>query len=150
MIRYNLKCAEGHAFDSWFQSAAAYDDLQSRQLVQCPDCGSAVVEKGLMAPAVRLTRAKSSASDAVATEATGPLSTPETAREQALAALRHEVESKSEYVGMNFAAQARGMHDGTLPNRPIYGEAKWEEAKALLEDGVPVAPLPFMPVRKTN
>ena len=138
MIRYSLKCTNAHSFDSWFQSAAAYETLRGRDLVNCPDCGSTAVEKMLMAPAVRPARN------------TGALTSPQTEREKALAALRHEVETKSDYVGMNFAAQARRMHEGTLPERAIYGEAKWEEAKALIEDGVPVAPLPFMPARKTN
>lgn len=64
--------------------------------------------------------------------------------------MRKQVEENSDYVGLNFAAEARQMHDGTLPPRAIYGEAKPEEARQLIEDGVPVAPLPFMPKRKTN
>ena len=70
--------------------------------------------------------------------------------EEAFAAMRKQVEDNSEYVGLNFAAEARQMHDGTLPPRAIYGEAKPDEARKLIEDGVPVAPLPFMPKRKTN
>ena len=71
-------------------------------------------------------------------------------RETAMAALRAEIEAKSEYVGVNFVAEARAMHDGTTPERSIYGEAKPEEAIKLLQDGVPIAPLPFMPARKVN
>ncbi|MGB2894495.1 MAG: DUF1178 family protein, partial [Albidovulum sp.] len=68
----------------------------------------------------------------------------------ALAALRRQVEETSEYVGLNFAAEARAMHEGRVPERSIYGEAKADEARRLVEDGIPVAPLPFVPARKTN
>jgi hypothetical protein len=143
MIRYDLKCDQGHAFDSWFQSSAAYDRLAQAGHVACPACGSARVEKALMAPAI--------APEAVAGRDTArPLTTPQDPREVALAALRREIEEKSEYVGMSFAAEARAMHEGLTPERPIHGEARMDEARKLLEDGVPVAPLPFVPARKTN
>ncbi len=138
MIHYNLTCASGHEFDSWFKSSEAFDGLVAAARVSCPVCGSTEVSKALMAPAV-----------AVSGEARD-LGAPASEVEQALAALRRQVEENSEYVGLNFAAEARKMHDGDLPTRSIYGEAKLEEAKQLIEDGVPVAPLPFMPRRKTN
>ncbi len=78
------------------------------------------------------------------------LSQPETEAQKALSEMRKHVEENSNYVGMNFATEARAMHDGDVPERAIYGEAKPDEAKALIEDGVPVMPLPFMPGRKTN
>lgn len=138
MIRYALKCAGGHEFESWFASAEAYDTLRAARHVVCPECGGADVEKALMAPKVRPGR---KAAD---------LRAAETEKEKALAKLRDEVERNSDYVGMNFAAEARAMHDGEKPVRSIYGEAKPEDAKALIEDGVPVAPLPFTPRAKTN
>ena len=110
-------------------------------MVTCPVCGNADVGKTLMAPAVRSARKD---------DAPRPLSAPATEQEIALAALRRKVEENSEYVGMNFAAEARRIHDGDAPERAIFGEAKPDEARRLIEDGVPVAPLPFMPVRKTN
>jgi hypothetical protein len=97
-----------------------------------------------MAPALRASREPPDAA------AKGALSTAASELETALAALRRQVEENSDYVGLNFAAEARAMHDGALPERPIHGEARLEEARALLEDGVPVAPLPFLPRRKTN
>jgi hypothetical protein len=83
-------------------------------------------------------------------EGGGPLSTPADPRAEALAALRREIEANSEYVGLRFAAEARAMHAGDVPARPIHGEARAEEARALLAEGVPVAPLPFLPTRKAN
>ena len=145
MIRYSLKCADTHEFESWFQSAAAFDALQSAGHVACPVCGNPSVDKVLMAPAVRPARTA-----AVAPPAAPNLSAPETDVEKALAALRAQVEANSEYVGMNFVTEARKMHEGTSPERSIYGEARPDEARKLIEDGVPVAPLPFMPKRKAN
>ncbi|TGD62679.1 DUF1178 family protein [Tabrizicola sp. WMC-M-20] len=144
MIRYSLKCSNAHEFDSWFQSAAAYDSLRAAGHVSCAICGAPDVEKLLMAPAVRPARRAATPQPAT------PLSQPKTEVEQAIAALRAQVEANSEYVGLNFAAEARKMHDGLSPERAIYGEARPEEAKKLIEDGVPVAPLPFLPKRKAN
>lgn len=133
MIRYALSCPDGHSFDSWFQSAAAFDTLQAAGHLACPVCGRSGVAKSVMAPAV-------------ASEAPRP----DMDREVALAKLRRHVEENSEYVGMEFVSEARRIHDGDAPERSIYGEAKPDEARRLIEDGVPVAPLPFMPQRKVN
>jgi hypothetical protein len=135
MINFTLHCDADHRFDSWFQSAAAFEGLQKAGHLSCPTCGSGKVDKALMAPAVRPGHA---------------LRTPGNEQETALAALRAKVEANSEYVGMNFVAEARAMHDGDAPERSIYGEARADQAIKLLEDGIPVAPLPFMPTRKAN
>ena len=138
MIRYTLNCSAGHGFDSWFQSAEAVDTLLAAGHVSCPTCGVVTVDKALMAPSVRPARGAAT------------LRAPATDQEVALAALRAEVEAKSDYVGMNFVAEARAIHEGDAPERSIYGEARPEEAIKLLRDGVPVAPLPFMPSRKAH
>jgi len=139
MIRYALTCAKGHSFESWFQSATAFDTLLARGLVACAICGNSTVEKALMAPSV-----------AARTETGAALRDQNSPQEQALAALRREIEAKSEYVGAEFATEARRMHEGEAPERAIHGEAKPDEARRLIEDGVPVLPLPFLPGRKTN
>jgi hypothetical protein len=146
MIRYTVKCSDGHSFDSWFQSAGAFDALVSAGRVSCPFCGSTSVDKGLMAPAVQPAR-NSPSQDR---QGDRPLAAPASDREAALAALRREIEQNSDYVGLHFAAEARRIHAGDAPERPIYGEARPEDARALIEDGVPVAPLPFVPARKVN
>ncbi len=140
MIRYALSCKDGHAFESWFKSASAFDGLAAAGHVACPVCGTAEVTKSLMAPAVAQA-AKPAAANL--TEPANPL-------EEAMRALRRQVEENSEYVGVNFVTEARRMHQGDAPERAIYGEARPEEAKRLIEDGVPIAPLPFFPARKTN
>jgi len=149
MIRYALKCSEDHGFDSWFQSAEAFEKLLGSNMVACPVCGSDKVEKAIMAPRVRPARSKAQL-PAKPAAPKPDLTTPATEAEQALAKLRKEVEKNSDYVGLSFASEARKMHDGEVPHRSIYGEAKPDEAKKLIEDGVPVAPLPFIPNRKTN
>jgi hypothetical protein len=135
-------CAEGHRFDSWFQSAAGFDTLHAAGHLACVVCGNAGVEKALMAPAVAV---------AVPARMAPPeITMPRNDAERALAALRAKIEAGSDYVGMNFAAEARAIHDGNAPERSIYGEARADEARALIEDGVPVAPLPFLPTRKAH
>ncbi len=134
MICYTLKCADGHSFDSWFQSADAYDKLMAAGLVTCSVCGALGVEKAIMAPQVRTARKSDKA---------GPLSAPASPAEQALTEIRKQIEENSENVGDNFAVEARAIHDGDAPERSIYGQAKPEEAKALIEDGIDVAPLPW-------
>ena len=140
MIQYRLRCKDGHEFDSWFQSSAAFDRLAASGHVACGVCGAAGVEKTLMAPAVKK----------AGPETTRPLADPATEAERQLAELRRQIEENSDYVGLNFAAEARAIHDGDSPARSIYGEAKPDEARALLEDGIPVAPLPFRPARRSN
>jgi hypothetical protein len=139
MIRYALRCEGDHAFESWFGSAEAFDRLIASGHVTCPDCGSSSVGKALMAPNVTPSRAKAT-----------PLSAPQDPRATALADLRRRIEENSEYVGMSFAAEARRIHEGDAPERSIYGEARLEEARSLIDDGVPVAPLPFLPKARAN
>jgi hypothetical protein len=141
MIRYTLRCAEGHRFDSWFASGAECDRLGGAGLLSCAVCGSASVEKDLMAPNVGSggTAREPAPDDAGAR----PLSAPASPAEQALRALRARIEAVSENVGQGFATEARRIHEGIAPARPIIGEAKPAEARALIEDGVPIAPLPW-------
>jgi hypothetical protein len=110
-------------------------------MIACPDCGSTQVAKALMAPRVRTDQ-----TDARPMALTEPASEAE----KALRALRKKVEDTSDYVGSSFAKEARAMHTGDAPNRSIYGEARMDEARSLLEDGIPVAPLPFTPKSKAN
>jgi hypothetical protein len=134
MIRFHLKCDNDHQFESWFQSGDAFDTLVASDMVSCPTCGATTVSKSIMAPAV-------STSTAVAK----PKPT-----EPKLSDLRDTVEANADYVGSAFVKEARDMHDGVAPDRPIYGEANLEDAKKMLDDGIPVLPLPFVPRKKIN
>lgn len=141
MIKFTLKCENDHSFESWFGSSADFEKVHSAGMVGCTVCGSTSVQKTLMAPPVRTARKAAKVPD---------LRKAETEAEKAIEKMRKDVEKNSEYVGLNFAAEARAMHDGEKEHRSIFGEAKPEEAKSLIEEGVPVAPLPFMPKRNTN
>lgn len=169
MIRYTLKCSEDHSFESWFKSASAFETLKAAGQLSCPHCGSDQVDKSLMAPPVTTARQSTQnpekKSDRQAQEATNdtapaPQKTdtpapqskdPAQADQPAdLTAMREHVEANSDYVGADFTKEARAMHEGDAPERSIYGEAKLEDAKALIDDGVPIMPLPFRPKRKLN
>ena len=144
MIRYSLRCDRGHEFDSWFASVTAYDKLAAAELLSCSVCGSARVDKAPMAPQIGGGR------DLQDVPAPQPLAAPASPAELALASFRRHVEASSEDVGPAFATEARRIHEGIAPKRSIRGEARAEEARALLEDGVPVLPLPWPGRRSTN
>lgn len=141
MIQYSLKCENDHVFDSWFQSASAFETLERSGHLTCAVCSSTRVKKAVMAPRV-----------ATKDNQTPPakLAEPQSEQQKAIAELRKKVEDNADYVGPKFADEARSMFLGTTPERAIYGEANGAEAKALIEDGIPVAPLPFLPNRKAN
>lgn len=149
MIRYTLKCDRDHSFESWFHSAESFDKLRAAGMISCTHCGSTVVDKALMTPSVQPARVTGNA-PGQADEAGHPLSAPQNEAEAALATMRRYIEENSDYVGADFATEARAMHEGNAPERAIHGEARLDEARALLEDGIPVAPLPFKPSRKIN
>jgi hypothetical protein len=152
MIRYNLRCERGHAFESWFQSSAAYESQEKRKLVNCPACGSAKVERAIMAPQVVSKKGRDTAAPepAATTEVTAPASTPlMMAQERELRAkikeLRDHIVKNADNVGERFPNEARKMHYGDIEHRPIYGEASPDEARSLIEEGVEVSPLPVLP-----
>lgn len=145
MIRFSLACSNGHQFESWFSSGDSFETLSAAGHVACPDCGDTAITKSLMTPGVATSRKAEAAR-----EEEGALTRPRNEKEAALAALRDKIEAESDYVGLNFAAEARAMHEGSTPSRSIYGEARIDDAKSLIEDGVPVAPLPFTPRSRAN
>jgi hypothetical protein len=140
MIRYALICDHDHDFEGWFGSSGEFDDQQARGLVECPVCASKAVSKQIMAPSVAGTRRKG--------EAEKP---PVRAMMmEAMGRIRRHVEDNFDYVGDSFAKEAREIHEGRAEDRGIYGEATAQEVKALAEDGVPIAPLPPPPPKKTE
>src|SRR4051812_40148932 len=156
MIRYNLRCEHGHAFESWFQSSGAYDSQVKRKLVSCPACGSDKVEKAIMAPQIaRKDKSRAAAPPVeVETPSTGvATTTPSTplmmAQERELRAklkeLRDHVVKNADNVGEGFPNEARKMHYGDIEHRPIYGEASPDEARSLIDEGIEVTPLPVLP-----
>jgi hypothetical protein len=150
MIRYTLQCERGHAFESWFQSSAAYDSQARRKLVNCPSCGSAKVEKAIMAPQI-VRKGKRGAEPApVPVEASESTPTPllmaqERELRSKLKELRDHITKNADNVGQKFPDEARKMHYGDIEHRPIYGEASPTEARSLIDEGIEVSPLPVLP-----
>ena len=139
MIVFDLACAGSHVFEAWFGSSAAYEDQRERGLLSCPVCGDGAISKAVMAPNV--VAKGNSRPAALAKDAPSPEVMKEAMR--MLAAAQAKALEKSEWVGSAFSDRARAMHLGEAPAAPIHGQTSLAEAKALVEDGVPVAPLPF-------
>ncbi|MGX4801619.1 DUF1178 family protein [Bradyrhizobium guangdongense] len=156
MIRYALHCDRDHQFESWFQSSSAYESQVKRKLVTCPICGSAKIEKAIMAPRIvakkgrgRATPPPEPATTAVPEAAPAGATSLMMAQERELRAklkeLRDHIVKNADNVGERFANEARAMHYGDKEHRPIYGEASPDEAKSLIEEGIEVSPLPTLP-----
>jgi hypothetical protein len=142
MIVFDLACPVGHVFEAWFGSSGDYEGQRARGLVSCPICGASEVGKAVMAPNVG---SKGNARATMPVPMHG--GTPSPAEMKTMLAALAQAQAKalegSEHVGPRFAEEARAIHDGDAEQRPIHGQATREEAKALVEDGVPVAPLPL-------
>lgn len=150
MIRYSLRCAKDHDFESWFRDSAAYDEQRARGLVTCPSCGATEVEKALMAPSLGAGARKGEEEPEAAPSKPVPekvalLSEKEEALRAMMRAVREQVMKNSDYVGEEFASLARQMHEGEVEQRSIYGEASADEVRALLDDEIEVLPLPSLP-----
>ncbi len=150
MIRYNLVCDATHEFECWFPSSDSYEDQASRGLVACPACGSGKVSKAVMAPSVaRRDRAAVPAPIPQPTPAPDTpvrmISEPERKIREMIKALHAHVAAHSEHVGERFPEEARKIHYGEAENRSIHGQASLDEARALIEEGIEVAPLPSLP-----
>ena len=144
MIVFDLLCDRvGHVFEAWFANSAAYDDQRKRGLLACPMCGDANVGKALMAPYVGakgnqiVTTTPAQMVAALPDEIKATLATIAKAQTEAL--------KDSKWVGSNFDREARAMDAGDIPTATIHGQATLAQAKALVEDGIGVLPLP-MPV----
>jgi hypothetical protein len=155
MIKYALRCEHEHHWDAWFASMSGYDDQIKRGLVECPFCGSKSVEKAPMAPSVVTSKAARKAdtanqSDDIAGQAPLPVANDLPGLgllepvQTMLKEMRQHIEKTHDYVGDNFAHDVRAMHDGDIDKRPIYGNATVSEVRALVEDDIPVAPLPLL------
>ncbi len=142
MIRYDLQCDKGHAFDGWFSNSDAFDKQQKRKLVSCTRCGSVEIEKQLMAPGIP---AKSNQKPGSVNMAGGVMDPQAQKMLAMMREYRKTVEANAEYVGDKFAEEARKIHYEEASKRGIYGEANREDAEALLEEGIEVHPLPRLP-----
>jgi hypothetical protein len=133
MIRYQLVCSKDHSFEGWFRDSAAYDTQAKKGLLVCPTCNSKKIAKAPMAPAI----SKKAELGLAAAKAK--------AMREWVTNVRKEVEKSAEYVGEKFPDEARAIHHGDAKERRIYGEATLEDARELIEEGIPVAPIPSLP-----
>jgi hypothetical protein len=160
MIRYTLACNQGHTFESWFASSAAYDKQVKRSLVTCPVCNSAKIEKALMAPRLSGTKKRGDVvvqGPAPAPEPGLPATPPGTPAPVAMMSpqehelrkklkeIREHLTKNADYVGQKFPEEARKMHYGEIEHRSIYGEASPDQAKELHDEGIEFHPLPVLP-----
>lgn len=166
MIKYALYCDKGHDFESWFSGSAAYDEQAENGLVECPVCGSVKVAKALMAPSVSTARKKEARTEraakaALAQAAAGSANLPVPAApasgpmalldedqrklREAIRELHTKITENTVDVGEKFPEEARRIHDGEAPERPIRGQASLKQAKELWEEGIPVLPVPSLP-----
>ena len=132
MIRFSLRCASGHEFEAWFRNGEGYEAQQKTGEIACPECGDSHVEKALMAPSIGRSR-----------ELPAPIS-PAQLR-AALVELRQQVETHCDYVGPQFAEEARRIHYGETDPRGIYGEATSDESRELADEGITFGRIPWVP-----
>jgi hypothetical protein len=157
MIHYQLRCRDGHEFDGWFKDSASFEKQAAAGLLCCPVCGNRRIERALMAPAVPHKKTARAIATVAATPAAAGASTAPAAPQAAvtgsmpdhvramLQRLRAEVEKTCDYVGREFAEEARRIHRGESSRRGIYGEATPAEAEALADEGIDVARIPWVP-----
>jgi hypothetical protein len=152
MIHYQLRCGQDHGFDGWFNDSASFEKQAKRGLIECPECGATNVERALMAPSlakrdtlpVPVASPSPAAQTAAAPEKTASVRLP-AQMVAALQRMRAEVEKNCDYVGSDFADQARAMHRGEVESKGIYGETTDEQAESLAEEGITVAKIPWVP-----
>jgi hypothetical protein len=158
MIVYDLSCDSGHRFEGWFGSSADYEDQRASGMLECPHCGSGGITKAPMAPAVPAKGNQQASTLPAAADPPQPHAAnlpmpPEMARAlKALAMAQAEALKQSTWVGDSFAEKSRAMHYGEETAAPIHGQTSLAEARALAEEGVPVAPVlfPVVPPDKVN
>jgi hypothetical protein len=152
MILYSLCCSKDHGFDAWFANSAAFDKQAKKGIVSCPVCGDTKVRKAIMAPRIAKGAARKSPSPeappapAPAANAGSHVMAPK--MREMLQEMRKQIEANCDYVGDQFAEEARKIHYGETEERGIYGEASDSEAEALQEEGIEVGRVPWLP--RTN
>lgn len=151
MILYQFNCDQEHSFEAWFKDGATADRQLKRKALECPVCGSAKVAKALMAPRIgkgggkEIAPVEAPAAPAAVVPALDKAAMVPTEMRKALLEMRRQVESHCDYVGDKFAEEARKIHHGETEARGIYGEATDDEHRELIEDGIEVARIPWVP-----
>jgi hypothetical protein len=149
MILYQLRCGKDHSFEAWFKDGQTCERQLARKTVECPTCGSRKVTKALMAPRISGSEKKQQSANlpanVPASQSNQPMSVMASAMRQHLQEVRSKVEANCDYVGDKFADEARKIHYGETEARGIYGEATDQQHQELVEEGVEVARIPWLP-----
>jgi hypothetical protein len=154
MIKFSLLCGRGHEFESWFQSGEAFETQSKAGRVLCPLCQATDVTKAIMAPAIASKNEAKRAKPLAQAEAHSPVEAPakvalldprDLESRALITALRRRILEETEDVGMRFAEEARKIHDGLVQERPIHGQANFDDARALIEEGIEILPVPPLP-----
>jgi hypothetical protein len=147
MILYQLQCEAEHAFEAWFRDSAAYDDQADGGMLACPACGSVTISKALMAPRIGGTRQNTLPENLPAKVDAKEVQVSAEAIElrKQLVGIRKKIEESCDYVGPNFAEEARKIHYGEADSKGIYGETSADEAKALKDEGIEFGAVPWLP-----
>lgn len=147
MIRFALSCEADHSFEGWFRNNDDFDGQKRRRLIECPVCGSAKVDKALMAPSLNTSRRQAAQTEREVARDSVTLAQGEDQRKamRELRGLTQKMRANSEYVGDRFAEEARKIHDGETDKRNIWGEATVDEARALMDEGIDFMPIPVFP-----
>ena len=143
MILYQLRCGKDHEFEAWFKDGQTCEKQLARKTVECPHCGNRKVAKALMAPRIGASEKKQATPAKQPVGPEKPMSVMASAMRQHLQEVRSKVEANCDYVGNNFAEEARRIHYGEVEHRDIYGEATDDEAKELNEEGIEFARIPW-------
>ncbi len=147
MIHYQLRCGASHEFDGWFAGSAAFEDQAEKHLITCPVCAGTDITRALMAPGIPAKGRAAPPPTALPAPTAKPAAggvLPDHLR-IALRQLRHEVEAKCDYVGADFAEEARRIHYGEAEARGIYGESTDAEIETLADEGIEIARIPWLP-----
>lgn len=144
MIKYRLRCDKNHIFDAWFRDGETYYKQADANLLVCPTCGSSSVTKALMTPNISSSGLKDESPPEHSVHTISEVPPEMVDLRQKLAALRSEVESNFDYVGKDFAEEARKIHYGETDPHGIYGETSHAEAEALREEGIGFGAIPWL------
>ena len=136
MIKYNLKCHQGHEFESWFSNSEEFEKLNNRKLLECIFCSSKKITKSIMSPMISSSKNKDRQFDILDKDLKD--------RKDKFLKLRKYVEKNFEYVGKDFSKKVREVYYDKKNNKAIYGTTTFEEREELAEEGIDLLSIPWI------
>jgi len=133
MIAYDLQCANGHAFEGWFEDGQSYDEQKRNGLISCPVCNDTSVYR---IPSTFAIKSSQTSKDILKQQAE---------LDRVSEKVVDFMEKNFDDVGCDFAKEALKMHYGASEARNIRGSSTKEEEDTLKEEGVNFFKIP-MPI----